>query len=157
MYEERGSFWPYFEFLTPWFVLESHLNMLNCPLTWSHIFGISIPNLLMIQLTLLNWLPLDSEKYRILGFFSGKKVLGTSSSEFTFFSYFSRTEKFPFVTRYNRAKFNLDLKWGSGLPKEYSVTYFKKCRFSNSYFPFLETKSHFSKGPRIPTWKNCLI
>ena len=54
----------------------------------------------------------------------------------SFFSHISRIDKFPLVATHNLGKFGADPKSGSEFQKEFSLTGFKKCPFSNSFFSF---------------------
>ena len=66
---QKGHFEPFRNFLVPRFVLNVIRNLL---VVWPHMSGISIPNLLMTELTLLNWLPEELSKVWILEIFSRK-------------------------------------------------------------------------------------
>ena len=141
----KGHFCPFFDFFTPWFALECHSKILNTPVTWSHMSDIPLPNLLMIQLTRLNWLLVE------------KGFCDVIKWHHIFCISLSRTEKFPVVARCSCARFGLDPKRGSRLPKEYSQQVSKKCPFSNSFFPFRNYRTQFSEWPRVFTWQHCLI
>ena len=114
---------------------KSFKNFKPTPVIWPHALGISIPNLPMFQLTLLNWLPMESGKVWIF------RIFVTSSNDFTFFSHFSRTKNFPFLTRHNHAKFGADQKRCTGYPEDYSLTGFKKCPLSKYFFLFRKIRN----------------
>ena len=61
---KKGIFSPTLTSWRPWFVLTffKNFNAPFPPVPWPHVSGISVPNLLMIYLTLLNWFPGESEK-----------------------------------------------------------------------------------------------
>ena len=115
------------------------------PSYMSHVSDIPLPNLLMIQLTRLNWLLVE------------KGFCDVIKWHHIFCISLSRTEKFPVVARCSCARFGLDPKRGSRLPKEYSQQVSKKCPFSNSFFPFRNYRTQFSEWPRVFTWQHCLI
>lgn len=60
------------DFLTSCFALESHSKTLKLLATWPYMSAISVPNSLMVQLTFLNWLPLQLGKVWTFGIFRRK-------------------------------------------------------------------------------------
>ena len=51
----NGIFDLFLDSLTPWFAPESNSKISTPLVTWLHVLGIFLPNLVFIQLTLLNW------------------------------------------------------------------------------------------------------
>ena len=84
-----------------------------------HVSGISITNLLMIQMNLLNELPTESRKIWIFGIFQQKKGF-CNVIKCHVFSFFARMEKFLLAARNNRTKFD---------PDPCSLTGFRKMSF----------------------------
>ena len=83
-------------------------------------------------------------KYEFLGFFSEKKkkkkkILGPHQMT-SHFLHFSRTEKFPLVTKHNRTNFGADPKRVSRFPKNHSLRGFQKTVLAIS-FSILKTRT----------------
>ena len=91
----------------------------------------------MIQLALLNWLPVESGKIRIFEIFQHKKDFCDTIKSRQIFSRLSRTEMFPLLPRHNRAKFGAD-------PKTYAVW---KSRFTKYCQNFWRTMMKYIVKP----------
>ena len=125
---QQRTFLASFDFLS-WFALASHSKMLNLPVTWPHVSGISIPNLLMTQQTLLNGLLVALSK--------GKNSSSWKNSSC------GQAQSFQVCSR---------SKNGFRISKEIFIDKFQKKALLAIPFSVPEIRTQFSKCLRVPIW-----
>ena len=110
----------FFNFLTPWFAPENTSKILNPSVTnyMLNMSDISILNLVLIRLTLLNWYSVKSSKVWIYEIFLWKNgFYDVIKWRHNFFD----TSKVSLVIRHNRARFHADWKGHLGFIASKSV------------------------------------
>lgn len=107
-------------------------KLLNHSVTWPNVSGMSIPNLLMIQLTLLKWLSNEFDNLWI----SQQQQIVTLSNDVKFCCASQGLNKFSFWLKAIAASLVQIKKQCWIVKRIFSDSLQKKCPFSNFFFLF---------------------